>query len=1518
MVGLLAATGLLAAAFAPPAGAQSGDAYARVAGQPLDRFDGHRELGDRRFHVLTTTGHDLHTRIYDPNDTSSLPTNPAFSPTRAGAEPAMLAAALVPEELPDGQGMRSDGKEGVVTAGVGLACDANDGDDHPGVGNEVCLQYVHPGASAPAYKRLGTILHPEEDPPPDVALAVGDFLGDGYPQVAVAWNDAPDDPASLNLAFFRIDPETLEWVEFGERPEGITTVREGADFRGFEIAAGDALQLGREQLVLYTQAGGNGEDQRGVISLYDVRDDATTRVRHEAFDRIPHLDRSPVPGGNPAEIEDVDVPHQLVKVSLVTPRVNPTPRRLGSAQQSHYDQVLISYSSTENVILPNGDHYRDIIAVGFPDGKEAGDEGDVILRSAAGPRLAFLGSAPNNLGHGSLAEAGDLDGDGIGDLAGVTYDPATCTIDHEVIFGRAISEEPDDDEAGSAVRLWEIALNRGFTGALDLQSSSARDCKLSNVVVADARSLQDQVDDNAFLPNPDDPSNAAPGIHTVVEAKVGVLGGTETRYVVSSSMRKAVDDEDGRIVLEPVGDRPAFFRTHELPQSAARYRSDHVVLAATAWKGVYRLGKPDYTPVRTQEPLVILNASPTHFDIFDGEVFDPNFCYGDNLFAVPEVCFFKSTYTRTNTQQLEVSTEINDQWAVSTSASAGAGFGPAKVEATLETNVGRGFKKKGSASETYEVEVSATAKNTDQAYVIDKQYDILEYPLYGPDDDPEADGDEARIVTVRPVVTRRRWIDVNSLTSKVRTNHQPGNLLAYIKPEDIREVPFVAAGTRTFGEDEFQITPTSDFTYSLTHEKITESGQEASFEWGIGAGVSAEVDFIVNAKLEVKGEYKHEELRTSSTKVGEATRIEARLGQLDGTLGQMNYFVRPFSYFTPSGALVLDYAVEPEQTLAETGVPNFWDRYYGHFPDPTMILPNHQERERYGPRALTTDALQFRTRDMRFRELDGGDCLPETNPTYQPEAGDGVCVDVTLRNYSLAQTPVPAGTVVGFYAGDPDVGGKRIGEVELSAGIPARGSRKVAFKWQGVPAAYAGANQRIFARVDDDGELREIKEDNNKGFDTLRVKSGSGSEPYAPQQVFAAKQEDDAAAVFFSAPDGPLPQGAAFEVRAYRDGDPDPVGEPVVVPVDEEADAAHRYEVTVRVAEPGRYRFAVFTTDGGDAGPVSDPSEPIELQAGGPSAPRGVSVSGAVPPTLSWQRPEYTGTEGGEELELTRYVITFRDSSGEPTEVEAGASATSLPIRNLRCGETYTVTVVAENANGPGPASQPVEFTFSGPPPAPRSVSSTIDPESGDVSVMWDPSEESCGEVTGYVVRAQPAGAELEVPGAQTTATFEGLPLGSHQTFIVIARAGQASSSASEASAPVTVARQAQAPQASASAGGGSLALQCEPPADDGGAPVTGYVVRVTPDGNPAGGRIEGLPASARSFRFDGLEDGVEHIWSVTAVNPVGEGVPASGAATPVSAPGRQSASPPRAATARRRSPGRRRSAPAASRSRAT
>jgi hypothetical protein len=79
--------------------------------------------------------------------------------------------------------------------------------------------------------------------------------------------------------------------------------------------------------------------------------------------------------------------------------------------------------------------------------------------------------------------------------------------------------------------------------------------------------------------------------------------------------------------------------------------------------------------------------------------------------------------------------------------------------------------------------------------------------------------------------------------------------------------------------------------------------------------------------------------------------------------------------------------------------------------------------------------------------------------------------------------------------------------------------------------------------------------------------------------------------------------------------------------------------------------------------------------------------------------------------------------------------------------------------------------------------------------------------------------------------------------------------------------------------GDGTIGLSWQPPADDGGAPITGYVLQIAPP--PLTGPAT-VPLSTSRTVVEGLQNGVEHTFSVRAVNAVGEG-PASQAvqATP-------------------------------------
>src|SRR5690606_30095233 len=78
---------------------------------------------------------------------------------------------------------------------------------------------------------------------------------------------------------------------------------------------------------------------------------------------------------------------------------------------------------------------------------------------------------------------------------------------------------------------------------------------------------------------------------------------------------------------------------------------------------MFRLGDPEHSVASIiSHTLVILNAPPVHFDVFDGEIFDVNRCYSGGT------CAFKATYEKTSSTATEITTEVKKDWGVSIGA----------------------------------------------------------------------------------------------------------------------------------------------------------------------------------------------------------------------------------------------------------------------------------------------------------------------------------------------------------------------------------------------------------------------------------------------------------------------------------------------------------------------------------------------------------------------------------------------------------------------------------------------------------------------------------------------------------------------------------------------------------------------------------------------------------------------------------------------------------------------------------
>jgi len=474
------------------------------------------------------------------------------------------------------------------------------------------------------------------------------------------------------------------------------------------------------------------------------------------------------------------------------------------------------------------------------------------------------------------------------------------------------------------------------------------------------------------------------------------------------------------------------------------------------------LGSPKrYSKTDLVQPIVILNAPPVHFDVFNDTLFDVNMSYNENQSQ------FWANYQTEAGEDKEVQTEVNRDWGISANFSAEASFMGVGVKASLSARYGEGFSKMEGSTESVTIMISADAIEDDRIYAIVTDYDIWEYPLFS--------GRQKRgnVLVVSPKITENRWFPSKSWSgSRYVPNHEVGNILSYEAYASLVENDDMAQWvTGTYSNDNsFVLDANSSYDWSLNIEKFDESGADKSREIGVEVGTKVSG---YGLEVGIEANYTQDEMQTLRTTVSDLLSIQVHLDAIDMGLGEMGYVVTPYSYWAKNGALVLDYAVRPE--LSEPGyTPTWWQSRYGTQPDPAFILP-----WRYDPEkgfALEEEAKRYQTKEIQFK--------PEN-----PEPGDEITIYARIHNYSLVPTQQPV--VIQFYIGDPDHGGTLIvgksGQTQLWTGssISARGKATLSMDWvipEDVPYY-----PRIFALIDPYDDITEINDGNNKGFTVLPV-----------------------------------------------------------------------------------------------------------------------------------------------------------------------------------------------------------------------------------------------------------------------------------------------------------------------------------------------------------------------------------------------------------------------------------------------
>ena len=495
-----------------------------------------------------------------------------------------------------------------------------------------------------------------------------------------------------------------------------------------------------------------------------------------------------------------------------------------------------------------------------------------------------------------------------------------------------------------------------------------------------------------------------------------------------------------------------------------------------------RLGPPRYFR-RTDiaQPLVVLNAPPVHFDVFDGVAYDVAGCYPG------ATCGFSATHTEQTSQTVEVTTEVVGDWNVGaevelsvgrileTVPTPGGGGGTLSkltggISARFAASYGEGFTDLVGSARTITVTSQVQIFQEDHVYADVVDLDVWEYPLY-------VRGEPAgHLALALPRPETDAWFGVSTPTATAyRPSHEPGNILSYARDLEPRRLSQTVFEGSRYGLGSSAVT--WDVTQETTEFQSSEDRTRLRLEGEIDLDIPIKA---VNLGINLNGDYSQQTFDTHRTSVSDLEAVRVQFGPINESIEgrQATYSVTPFVYWDRSGALVVDYAVEPS-VAAPGEEPTWWQQRYGQAPDLALNLPDRYRDLKLDDPAVS-EATKERTKSLAF--------------AANPDRSLSIAAEV--RNYSLL--PSPGGVPVRFYAGDPDAGGVALTGPGLEADpeVPAmepRG-RATVRATVALPPGTADPTTRIYAVLDPDGAVAEIHETNNVGWAPLGLDAPTAGE----------------------------------------------------------------------------------------------------------------------------------------------------------------------------------------------------------------------------------------------------------------------------------------------------------------------------------------------------------------------------------------------------------------------------------------
>ena len=283
-----------------------------------------------------------------------------------------------------------------------------------------------------------------------------------------------------------------------------------------------------------------------------------------------------------------------------------------------------------------------------------------------------------------------------------------------------------------------------------------------------------------------------------------------------------------------------------------------------------------------------------------------------------------------------------------------------------------------------------------------------------------------------------------------------------------------------------------------------------------------------------------------------------------------------------------------------------------------------------------------------------------------------------------------------------------------------------------------------------------------------------------------------------------------------------------------------------------------------------------------PGAPANLKAK-AVPGgdvRLDWDSPANKG-----DPPLDDYKVEYSADGGSTWAefAHAKSGTMNITVTGLTAGQQYSFRVSAVTPAVTGPPSNVASELFGVSKPGSPVIASIV-PGDRQAVVTWTPPSDTGGKpITSYrIAYSADDSAEWKettvTDTATTSVTISGLDNGKRYTFALYANNGFGdASSLPRTETPRTV---PDAPSGlTASRDNAEVRLSWTAPADDGGSPITDYIIQYRADGGSTWATFADGTGTGTTATVDGLTNGQEYRFKVRAANVAGDG-PFSNAVT--------------------------------------